>query len=53
MPFASHEELLPSTGEILTDMLKETLHGVFDHWTEGWNGSLNIMVIIIHKLSIG
>jgi hypothetical protein len=31
MAFASHEGLLASIGQMVTDVLKETLHRVFDH----------------------
>jgi hypothetical protein len=34
MAFASHEELLTATGEIVTEIPKETLHRVFDYWME-------------------
>jgi hypothetical protein len=35
MAFASHEELLTTIGEIVTDIPKEILHRVFDHWMKG------------------
>jgi hypothetical protein len=34
MAFASQEEIFTAIGEILTDIPKETLHHVFDHWME-------------------
>jgi histone-lysine N-methyltransferase SETMAR len=34
MGFASHEEVFTAIGEIVTDIPKEILHLVFDHWME-------------------
>jgi hypothetical protein len=34
MEFASHEEVFTAIGEIVTDIPKEVLHLVFDHWME-------------------
>jgi hypothetical protein len=34
MAFASHEEFLTAIGEMMTDIPKEPLHPVFDHWIE-------------------
>jgi hypothetical protein len=34
MAFTSQEEVFTVIGEIVTDIPKETLHRVFDHWME-------------------
>jgi hypothetical protein len=34
MAFASHKEVLTAIGDMVTDIPKETLHHVFDHWIE-------------------
>jgi hypothetical protein len=53
MVFASHGELLATAGELMPDIPRDTSTVCSTTGWRGWNGFLNITVIIIYTINIG